>query len=61
MILDVLRSRIRTSLQLFNVQMTQTFFPLHVKKGLEEEIGEELPKNFTLLGVKIEWQDEGKG
>ena len=48
-------------MQLFNVKLTQTFFPLRVKRAIEEESGEELPKNITLLGVKVEWQEEGKG
>ena len=61
MMLDVIRSRVKTSLQLFGVKTTQTFFPLRVKQAIEEEIGEELPKHITLLGIKVEWQEEGKG
>ena len=59
--LIVVRSRILTSMDLFGVKTTQTFFPLRIKKDLEEEIGEELPNHIMLLGVKVEWQEEGKG
>jgi hypothetical protein len=61
MILDVVRDRIRTSMDLFKVMTTQTAFPLRIKKDLEEEIGEELPNHITLLGVTVYWQEEGKG
>ena len=61
MILGVVRDRIRTSMDLFKVMTTQTAFPLRIKKDLEEEIGEELPNHIMLLGVKVEWQEEGKG
>ena len=48
-------------MDLFDVMTTQTAFPLRIKKDLEEEIGEELPNHIMLLGVKVEWQEEGKG
>ncbi len=58
MMLDVVRSQIMTSMNLFGGSGPDSVtFPASVKKALEEEVGEP-PRNLKLLGVRIEWRED---
>lgn len=58
MMLGVVQSQVRTSIERFGGSGPDfTAFPQWVKEDLIDELGESnLPKKFTLLGVRIEWR-----